>query len=127
MTGVQTCALPILYPYQIIKVTLQPLIENAITHGIREKESESGTIVLNASKEGEELHITVSDDGVGMTKERLLHIFNRRSHLNGHGYGVWNIHERIKLTYGAPYGLQYDSAPGIGTRVTIILPLKLFL
>ncbi|MCM1136113.1 MAG: hypothetical protein NC400_11125 [Clostridium sp.] len=60
-----------------------------------------------------------------MTKERLLHIFNKRNHSSGHGYGVWNIHERIKLTYGAPYGLQYDSAPGIGTRVTIILPLRL--
>ncbi|MCI9327629.1 MAG: sensor histidine kinase [Lachnospiraceae bacterium] len=116
-----------LYPYQIIKVTLQPLIENAITHGIREKESESGTIFLDAAKEEDKLYITVTDDGVGMTKERLLHIFNRRNHLNGHGYGVWNIHERIKLTYGAPYGLQYDSTPGIGTRVTIILPLKLFL
>lgn len=114
-----------LYPYQIIKVTLQPLVENAITHGIREKDSESGTISLDAAKVESELHITVSDDGVGMTKERLLHIFNKRNHSSGHGYGVWNIHERIKLTYGAPYGLQYDSAPGMGTKVTIILPLRL--
>lgn len=114
-----------LYSYQIIKVTLQPLIENAITHGIREKESESGTILLDASKEGDELHIMITDDGVGMTKERLLHIFNMRNHSNGHGYGVWNIHERIKLTYGTPYGLQYNSTPGIGTKVTIILPLRL--
>ena len=52
---------------------------------------------LDAAKEEDKLYITVTDDGVGMTKERLLHIFNRRNHLNGHGYGVWNIHERIKL------------------------------
>lgn len=114
-----------LYPYQIIKVTLQPLIENAINHGIREKVTECGTIYLNGYIKEQDLFITIRDDGVGMNEEQLSHILEKRNHSSGHGYGVWNINERIQLTFGKSYGLQYESQPGIGTCVTIKIPSKL--
>ena len=111
-----------LYAYRIIKITLQPLIENAINHGIREKASESGSIALTASKEGSLLCIYIQDDGVGMTPEQLENVLKKRTHSSGHGYGVWNINERIKLTFGQEYGLCYFSTPGQGTCVEIRLP-----
>jgi len=114
-----------LYSYQIIKVTLQPLIENAINHGIREKENECGTILLSGKKNADKLYLSIHDDGIGMSQEQLLNICKKRTHSAGHGYGVWNINERIKLTYGEEYGLQYQSIPGQGTTVTILLPALL--
>lgn len=114
-----------LYEYQIVKLTLQPLIENAINHGIREKANEKGTILLQGEIKENCIYLTIEDNGIGMTPDQLSHISVKRSHSSGHGYGVWNINERLKLTYGEKYGLSYSSEYGKGTTVTIKLPALL--
>lgn len=114
-----------LYEYQIVKLTLQPLIENAINHGIREKSNEQGTILLHGELWDNCIYLTIEDNGIGMTPEQLSSITIKRSHSSGHGYGVWNINERLKLTYGEKYGLSYSSEYSKGTKVTIKIPALL--
>ncbi len=118
----------------ILKIVLQPLVENAILHGIREKESGRGTITIWARREppgegdpGETdaVAIEVADDGVGMEPARLAEL--RTTGLKpgeGHGYGVRNIDRRLKIRYGLPYGLEYRSERGRGTTVTIRIPAE---
>lgn len=114
-----------LYEYQIVKLTMQPLIENAINHGIREKPNEQGTILLQGKLQNNCIYLTIEDNGIGMTPEQLSNISVKRRHSSGHGYGVWNINERLKLTYGEKYGLLYSSEYGKGTTVTIKIPALL--
>lgn len=112
---------------QMIHLTLQPLVENAIQHGIREKKTENGTIVIRTEREkrGEEefLSLTIHDDGVGMTNDQLRNMLKKESRIEGHGYGVWNINERIRLNFGDRYCLRYTSRAGEGTTVEMILPV----
>ncbi|MFD1179126.1 sensor histidine kinase [Paenibacillus puldeungensis] len=111
-----------LYDCQVPKILLQPLVENGILHGIREGETEEGTIRISASVQDGDLVLEVSDDGIGMDEEQLSHIFTRPHSSKGGGYGVHNIQERLKLAYGPSYGLDFRSAPGMGTTVTLKLP-----
>ena len=99
------------------KFTLQPLVENAIFHGI-EPSGRCGTIVVSAAIEGGDLVLTVADDGVGMDGETMERIYEERRHskTNMTGIGVRNIHERIRLMYGDGYGLSFASEMGKGTR-----------
>ncbi len=104
----------------IPKLLIQPIVENAIIHGVEEK-IEGGSIRVWAELEGEiDFLIHVDDDGVGMTpevRERVLsgdRDFRKKSHI-----GVYNVHRRIQLYYGKGYGLEIQSAPGKGTRVTL--------
>lgn len=111
---------------QIIKIVLQPVIENAILHGIFEKPSKSGHLNVSVKRRGDDILITVEDDGIGMDQETLLTYFSgeaspERSVTSG-GYGIRNIQERLTLAYGAPYGLSCESCPGEGTTVTIHIP-----
>lgn len=106
-----------LYPIPIIKLLLQPLVENSILHGIREKETESGTIVIDGHIENETVILTVSDNGVGMSEEQIQVLFSPPSEKSG--YAIWNIDERLKLTYGPSYGLRYISSPDNGTTAEI--------
>ncbi len=112
---------------QMLHLTLQPLVENAIQHGIREKETENGTIVIRTERrnrpEGEFVSVTIHDDGVGMTNDQLANMLKKESNIEGHGYGVWNINERIRLNFGDSYCLRYTSRAGVGTTVEMILPL----
>lgn len=106
----------------IVKLVLQPIAENAIYHGIRYKEG-MGTIVISAKAVGEELHITVEDDGVGMDSGQLAHIFDEHKvNYNSNGIGVYNVQRRLKLYYGNGYGMSYESEKNRGTRVTIRIP-----
>ena len=124
-----------LHHLPILKIVLQPLVENAILHGIREKESGRGTISIRARREParEEksdyagaLAIEVTDDGVGMEPSRLAELRTTGvSPAEGHGYGVRNIDRRLKIRYGPPYGLEYWSERGRGTRVTVRIPVDL--
>ena len=114
-----------LYEYQIVKLTMQPLIENAINHGIREKQNEQGTILLEGKLQDNCIFLTIEDNGIGMTQEQLSSISVKRNHSSGHGYGVWNINERLKLTYGEKYGLHYSSEYTKGTTVIITIPALL--
>ncbi|MBQ9550436.1 MAG: sensor histidine kinase [Lachnospiraceae bacterium] len=112
-----------LMSYEIPKLTFQPIVENAIVHGIFEKENRSGTIVLTAWSEENDMLFLISDDGVGMDEETLSAILTDNSANDGsdHGsnIGVFNTHNRLKLLYGSSYGLSYRSTPGEGTEVTV--------
>ena len=102
---------------KMLKLTLQPIIENSVSHGISAEDEGEETITVRAREEGGDLIIEVQDDGKGMTKEQLetiLKVDENNSH-----YAVFNIHDRIRLKYGEGYGLRYESAIGQGTMVTI--------
>ena len=108
---------------RIPKLTLQPILENAVLHGIREKDPPTGTIVITAW-EDDALYLLISDDGVGMDQELLDHLltYTPMSKANGSNVAIYNIHSRLRLLYGEGYGLSYQSVPGRGTEVTIRIP-----
>ncbi|MDF2513446.1 MAG: integral rane sensor signal transduction histidine kinase [Herbinix sp.] len=108
---------------QIIKIILQPLVENSILHGIRERKDESGTIYIKAREKDNKLIITVADSGVGMSEETLQNLRDKPN--SNTSYGVWNINERIRLCYGEDYGLYFTSKQNRGTCVFITVPLSL--
>ena len=111
--------------YSIIKIVLQPIIENAVIHGIFEKESGSGTLRIRGWEEGEDICISIADDGIGMTQEIIDTNFMPQSQVltqTSGGYGIRNICDRIRIAYGQTYGLLCESKPGEGTKVTIRIP-----
>ena len=112
--------------HSIPKLTLQPVIENAILHGIREKEDKSGTIVLTGWTEDGDIVLLVSDDGIGIPSERLSTILTGNGQGSGSGtnIAIYNTHRRLQLLYGKKYGLTYHSQPGEGTEVEIRIPLE---
>ena len=108
----------------IIKFTLQPIVENAILHGI-EPTGQFGQIEINARVEEEQLYISIEDNGAGMTGEELQRLtasLSNQSKNSMSGIGVSNVDTRLKLNYGPEYGLSYESSPGEYTRVTIHIP-----
>ncbi len=113
-----------LYEYQIPKLTLQPVVENSILHGILEKESKSGTIVITGWMEDEDIVLLISDDGVGISPDVLDTILsgNGKSQSGGTNIAVYNTHRRLQILYGKDYGLTYSSNPGEGTEVEIRFP-----
>ncbi|TDF93205.1 sensor histidine kinase [Paenibacillus piri] len=117
---------PSVHSYFMPKLTLQPIVENALLHGIRKSREKNGCIKITAHPVGDELVLTVSDDGAGMepsAAERLLSEPRPASRLDGSGssYGLYNVNERIKLYAGESFGLSVRSAPGQGTTVTVRL------
>lgn len=105
---------------------IQPLVENAIFHGIEAK-NEEGIIIVESSVEGEILNITVSDDGLGMSEERLDCLrksLKSDENRTGRTIGIFNVLNRIRIYFGQEYGLTVDSMEGIGTTITIRLPLQ---
>ncbi len=108
---------------RIIRLILQPLIENAIYHGIKYKETK-GSLMIRAFREDELLILQIRDDGVGMDAETLDHIFEKHKvNYQSNGVGVYNVQQRIQLYYGQEYGIRYQSSPGEGTVAVIRLPL----
>lgn len=103
-----------------IKLILQPFIENCINHAIWDSSGININIKLKQS--GEDILLQVIDDGLGMTRERLEQAFNKPG--NTSGYGIKNVNNRIKLTYGERYGVEMFSRLGIGTSATIRIPLN---
>lgn len=110
--------------YQIPKLTLQPVVENSILHGILEKESKSGTIVITGWMENEDIVLLISDYGVGIPPEILSTILSGKgnSQSGGTNIAVYNTHRRLQILYGKDYGLIYSSNPGEGTEVEIRFP-----
>lgn len=107
--------------YKVIKFTLQPLVENAIFHGVAPKGS-FGVITVDAFEEGDFLVLTIADDGVGMTAERaaaLLTSGERVAQGSMTGIGLGNVNRRLKLAYGKGAGLTIDSVVGQGTTVSV--------
>ena len=113
-----------LMEYQIPKLTLQPLIENAVLHGILEKDDKAGTIVLTGWLEDSSIVLLISDDGVGISPDKLSSILSGEgsSSSGGTNIAVYNPHRRLQILYGTDYGLTYSNNPGGGTEVEIHIP-----
>lgn len=109
--------------YLIPKITLQPILENAINHGILGKGQGNGIISILGYSIDSHIVLIVADDGIGMKEESInLLLTNKLSSSKGSGYGLKNINKRIKLLYGESYGLSFKSSYGHGTSVTIKIP-----
>ena len=112
-----------LQDFRIVKFTLQPLVENAILHGV-EPSGHLCTITLSAENTGAALRIVVQDNGIGMTPEQVEQLnYGAESTLRGH-IGARNVRERLRLIYGEPFGLHYESEPETGTRAIVTIPLE---
>ncbi len=109
-------------PYQTIKLLLQPLVENSIYHGIKNRRGR-GVVRILARKEGDRILLQVVDNGVGMDRARLARILDRSCpDAKSGGVGVRNVDERIKLHFGESYGLSFESARNVGTTASVWLP-----
>lgn len=107
---------------KIPKLVLQPLVENAIYHGIKYKEGK-GKVCIGGCIEDGKIILKVADDGIGMTEEQLSRIFEKKeTDTRKNGVGVLNVHERLQLYYGPEYGLEFFSEPDCGTTVEVHIP-----
>lgn len=107
------------------RITLQPLVENAILHGMKSNGlNQSLTITLGLHPEADGLHLEVADNGVGIPPEKMATLLMEGSLEEGNHYAVSNVHSRLQLVFGPQYGLHYQSELGKGTIVTILLPLE---
>lgn len=120
---------PALNELACLKLIVQPLLENAIYHGLEFMVDGEGELTIRTAREEEDLIIEVSDNGPGipyaLQQQLLTPDFEKNSKTGGRarkGYGLYNVHERIRLTYGVPYGLTILSEPDCGTTVRIRLP-----
>lgn len=114
---------------QVLKLVLQPLVENAIYHGIKPS-PQGGHITVTAVATATVLEIAVRDNGVGMAKEELKAVrqmldTSETGEFAGEHIGVHNVHRRLQLVYGKEYGLRYESSFGTGTVATLRLPIGL--
>ncbi len=111
-----------------LKLTLQPLVENAIYHGMEFMDG-GGEILVKAERDGERLCITIADNGLGMTAEQVQGLLTgktRSASGKGSGIGVKNVNERIRLYFGEDFGLDIRSEPDEGTEILIRLPAVSF-
>lgn len=112
-------------PYVTLKLIIQPLIENALMHGI-EPSVDKGHIAISVKLDGSDIVIQVKDDGLGMTEDQLKKVVTgTRESSKGSGVGIMNVQERIRLYFGDPYGLHFASELEVGTTVTIRFPALL--
>ena len=112
----------------IPKLTFQPVVENAILHGLLEKVPKGGTIVITGWLEENAAVILISDDGVGIPEDKLSSLLSGKgTSKTGTNIAVFNTHRRLQILYGPEYGLTYHSVPGKGTEVelrvrTVVIP-----
>jgi two-component system sensor histidine kinase YesM len=107
----------------IIKLVVQPLVENAIYHGMDFMDGD-GMITISAKIVGDELHLTVADNGLGMKPEVVERLLVENTPVSkGSGVGLKNVNERIKLYFGDRYGVLIKSEPDEGTCITLVLPI----
>ena len=109
--------------YSSLKLMLQPLVENAIYHGMEFMDGD-GEIDVKVFKENESLYFTITDNGLGMSEDMVEALLSKDfvPSKKGSGIGVKNVNERIKLYFGNEYGLKVESEPDEGTKITIHLP-----
>lgn len=112
------------------KLVIQPLLENAIVHGMEYMDGD-GRIIIRTMQVGDELHIEIEDNGMGMRPELAEALLSPDFQGEGgthprdrKGYGLRNVHERVRLYYGEPYGVEIESEPDCGTLVRIRLPVR---
>lgn len=104
------------------KIILQPLVENAIQHGIWEKKEKSGRILIRGYEQAGKAYVQILDDGIGMDEHTLAHVMDGSLRTTGSSYGVKNVHARLQMMFGEEYGLSYQSREGEGTCVTLCFP-----
>ena len=116
-----------IYGYIIPKLTLQPLVENALYHGIKNKRGK-GKILITGKKQGDKIIFQVIDNGKGMTEEELNSLRKKMAGTDtgdeAKGFGVSNVNQRIKYYYGGEYGVFFESKENEGTNATIIIAAK---
>lgn len=115
---------PAIYSYRILKLTLQPLVENALYHGIKYKRA-MGKITITGNMQEKRIVLIVQDNGVGMDPDKLAHLrreIERPCKDTEGGFGLANVNERIRMYFGDYYGMQIDSVQGQGTTVTVTIP-----
>lgn len=121
---------PDVLPFHILKLTLQPIVENAIYHGIKNKRGQGLLSIRAKLQQDHNILIEIEDNGIGMTEEKLQTITHRINHpLEGEfpkqgGYGMINVQQRLRLFYGSPYGLRIESKDQEGTKCTILIPAE---
>ncbi|MCD9026424.1 sensor histidine kinase [Cohnella silvisoli] len=107
-----------IYEYKTINLMLQPIVENALQHGIDCKEDGRGWVSISVAFAGDDIEFVVSDNGPGMDPSLIDEILVAGSR----GYGIKNVNDRIQLLFGEAYGLRIESVPGSGTTVVIRIP-----
>jgi len=114
-----------LKPIEIVKMTLQPLVENALYHGLKYKRN-LGSIQINVVLLEDKIRIAIEDDGIGMTEEKQKEVRERLSSFESKNesksFGLGNVQERMVLNYGLEYGLEFKSDYGVGTTFYVTIP-----
>lgn len=108
---------------KVVKLVLQPLVENAIYHGI-EKKGSQGTISVSVLREANDVVYIIQDDGAGADEEELTKLLEKVEK-NNRGFGIKNVNDRIKLYFGNEYGIKFSSSYENGTTVTVRQPFDL--
>ncbi len=111
---------PQLPDQKIPNLLLQPLVENAIVHGILPNKAKHGTLYLTVTRVNNQIHFIIMDNGLGIPKEKIPSLTQTQSD----GYGLKNVQERLKLTYGEEYGLTINSIVNESTMVTFTIPIR---
>jgi two-component system sensor histidine kinase YesM len=110
---------------EILKLTIQPLVENAIYHGLKTKGT-MGKLRIEGKKAGEHVILRIIDDGVGMEKEKTEKLLRGKDDDSSrHSFGLHSVHERIKLHFGSGYGIKIKSSIGAGTEVEVNIPYRI--
>jgi len=118
---------PEIYDYKILKLSLQPLVENSLYHGIKYKRAK-GKIWISGCMQDDRIYLTVKDNGVGMEPaelDKLRTEIQRPCKETETGFGLANVNERIRMSFGADYGMHIDSIRGEGTCIKIVIPAEL--
>jgi two-component system sensor histidine kinase YesM len=112
------------YHYQVLKLMIQPIVENAVIHGLKPKQGK-GTVKISVSVKDNILHIDVIDDGVGMSTQRLQEVIaNMNRDQQEDNIGLNNVKNRIELTYGFAFGIEINSKENRGTLMSLRIPVK---
>ncbi len=117
---------PEIYQYRILKLTLQPLVENSLYHGIKYKRAK-GKIYIEGKREGNLLRFQVRDNGVGMEPDELAKLreeIQKPCKETEKGFGLANVNERIRMNFGTQYGMKIESVKNEGTCVSITIPME---
>jgi len=109
--------------YILPKLTLQPLVENALYHGIKNRRRK-GFIRLTGRAENGRIILEVTDEGRGMTEERLEEVRASLTEGTNEGFGLRTVHQRIQILFGPEYGLSLESTLDVGTKVIVTIPMK---
>ena len=113
---------PVVMDYKIVKLTLQPLIENAIYHGLKMKEG-GGMIKVEGWAEEDEIFLSISDNGVGMNPIRIQELLEQEEEDENSGhFGLMSVRRRLQLYYGNAAAIYIDSEEGTGTKITVKIP-----